>query len=218
MQWLNNLFLSQAAVWVKGFGKGNETLNMWFPSLSKSDHFSGNIFKWEGRGKKIKSISNGFNIEKVIFRFQAPLSTDGSLPRLDNIMYPSGNGQWEQWWIALDDKRFTYKIKHKIVDTEEYFCHKDHRKCDLKGPSYNVLCRYDCFLSSLSFHTWHQLVRIKLRWFENIKKKNFVSVLSNTNQIVLFLPAQNLKLWKRTILPPAAFSQNQSEGMWLVGN
>ena len=38
--------------------------------------------------KRIKSVSNGFNIEKVVFRFQAPLSTDGSLPRLDNIMYP----------------------------------------------------------------------------------------------------------------------------------
>ena len=50
------------------------------------------------------------------------------------------------------------------------------------------------------------------------KNKTFVNVVSNTNQMVLFLPAQNLKLWKRTILPPAAFSQNQSEGMWLVGN
>ena len=104
-----------------------------------------------GRKRK-KSISNGFNIEKVIFRFQAPLSMDGSLPRLDNIMYPltrdNRNGG-EQ----LDDKCFTYKIKHKIVDTEEYVCHKDHRKCDLKGSSYNGLCQYDCFLSSLSFHT-----------------------------------------------------------------
>ena len=51
------------------------------------------------------------------------------------------------------------------------------------------------------------------------KKKNFVNVVSNTNQIVLFLPAQNLKLWKRALLPPSAFSQNQSEGgMRLVGN
>ena len=50
------------------------------------------------------------------------------------------------------------------------------------------------------------------------KKKNFVNVVSNTNQMVLFLPAQNLKLWKGTLLPPFAFSQNQSEGMWLVGN
>ena len=106
---------------------------------------------------------------------------------------------------------------NKIVDTEEYVCHKDHRKCDLKGSSYNDLCQYDCFLSSLSFHTWHQLVRSKLGWFENIKKKkNFVNVVSNTNQMVLFLPAQNLKLWKRTLLPPSAFSLNQSEGMWLV--
>lgn len=48
--------------------------------------------------------------------------------------------------------------------------------------------------------------------------KKIVNVVSNTNQIVLFLPAQNLKLWKRTLLPPSAFSQNQSEGMWLVGN
>ena len=48
--------------------------------------------------------------------------------------------------------------------------------------------------------------------------KKIVSVVSNTNQMVLFLPAQNLKLWKRTLLPPSAFSQNQSEGMWLVGN
>ena len=42
------------------------------------------------------------------------------------------------------------------------------------------------------------------------KKKSFVNAVSNTNQITLFLPAQNLKLWKRTILPPSAFSQNQS--------
>ena len=48
--------------------------------------------------------------------------------------------------------------------------------------------------------------------------KKIVNVVSNTNQIVLFLPAQNLKLWKRTVLPPSAFSENQSEGMWLVGN
>lgn len=48
--------------------------------------------------------------------------------------------------------------------------------------------------------------------------KKIVNVVSNTNQIVLFLPAQNLKLWKGTLLPPFAFSQNQSEGMWLVGN
>ena len=32
------------------------------------------------------------------------------------------------------------------------------------------------------------------------KKKNFVNVVSNTNQMVLFLPAQNLKLWKGTFL------------------
>ena len=50
------------------------------------------------------------------------------------------------------------------------------------------------------------------------KKKNFVNVVSNTNQMVLFLPAQNLKLWKTTLFPPSAFSQNQSEGMWLMGN
>ena len=48
--------------------------------------------------------------------------------------------------------------------------------------------------------------------------KKIVNVVSNTNQIVLFLPAQNLKLWKRTLLPPSAFSHNQSKGMWLVGN
>ena len=177
MQWLNDLFLSQAAVWVKGFGKGNETLNMWFPSLSKKWPFQWQHFQ-VGRKREKKSISNGFNIEKVIFRFQAPLSSDGSLPRLDNIMYPTGNGQWEQWWIALDDKCFTYKIRHKIVDTEEYVCHKDHRKCDLKGPSYNDLCQYDCFLSSLSFHTWHQLIRSNLGWFENIKNKKLCYICS----------------------------------------
>ena len=189
---------------------------MWFPSLSKKWSFQWQHFQ-VGRKRK-KSISNGFNIEKVVFRFQAPLSTDGSLPRLDNIMCPTDKGQWERG-EQLHDKGFTYKIKHKIVDTEEYVCHKDHRKCDLKGSSYNDLCQYDCFLSSLSFHTWHQLVRSKLGWFENIGgKKSFVNVVPNTNQMVLFLPAQNLKLWKRTLLPPSAFSQNQSEGMWLVGN
>ena len=101
--------------------------------------------------KRIQSVSNGFNIEKVIFRFQAPLSTDGSLPRLEAFCLPltGAMGRGEQ----LDDKGFTYKIKHKIVDTEEYVCHKDHRKRDIKGSSYNNLCQYDCFLSSLSFHT-----------------------------------------------------------------
>ena len=62
------------------------------------------------------------------------------------------------------------------------------------------------------------LLEANLGDLKTLKKKNFVNVVSNTNQIVLFLPAQNLKLWKRTILPPSAFSQNQSEGMWLVGN
>ena len=84
-----------------------------------------------GRKRK-KSVSNGFNIQKVISRFQASLSTDGSLPRLVNIMYPltRGNGNGGE---QLDDKGFTYKIKRQIVDTEEYVCHKHHRKCDLKG-------------------------------------------------------------------------------------
>ena len=100
-------------------------------------------------------------------------------------------------------------IKHKIVGTEEYVCHKDHRKCDLKGSSYNDLCPYDCFLSSLSFHTWHQLVRSKLGWFENIKKN--VNVVSNTNQIVLFLPAQNLKVMKKNSPPTICFF---SEPIW----
>ena len=104
-----------------------------------------------GRKRK-KSISNGFNIEKVIFRFQAPLSMDGSLPRLETLCIPLTRGN-RNGGEQLDDKCFTYKIKHKIVDTEEYVCHKDHRKCDLKGSSYNDLCQYDCFLSSLSFHT-----------------------------------------------------------------
>ena len=81
---------------LRGLGKAMRPSICGFHLCLKSDHFSGNIFKWEGRGKK-KSISNGFNIEKVIFRFQAPLSSDGSLPRLDNIMYPAGNGQWERW-------------------------------------------------------------------------------------------------------------------------
>ena len=70
----------------------------------------------------------------------------------------------------MDDKCFTYKIKYKIVDTEEYVCHKDHRKFDLKGSSYNDLSQYDYFLSSLLFHTWNQLVRSKLGWFGKKKK------------------------------------------------
>ena len=86
----------------------------------------------------------------------------------------------------------------------------------LKGQVIMVSCQYDCLLSSLLFHTWHQLVRSKLGWFENIKK--IVNVVCNTNKMVHFLPAQNLKLWKRTLLPPSAFSQNQSEEMLLVGN
>ena len=43
-----------------------------------------------GRKRK-KSVSNGFNIEKVVSRFQAPLSTDGSLPGLD-ILSPTDRG------------------------------------------------------------------------------------------------------------------------------
>ena len=62
------------------------------------------------------------------------------------------------------------------------------------------------------------LLEANLGDLKTLKKKNFVNVVSNTNQMVLFLPAQNLKLWKRILLPPSAFSQNQSEGMWLVGN
>ena len=66
----------------------------------KSDHFSGNIFKWEGREKK--SISNGFNIEKVVSRFQALLSTDGSLPGLDSILSPTdgGDGDVVSSWMT----------------------------------------------------------------------------------------------------------------------
>lgn len=50
------------------------------------------------------------------------------------------------------------------------------------------------------------------------KKKNFVNVVSNTNQIVLFLPAQNLKLWKRTLLPPSAFLRTNLRecGLWAI--
>ena len=103
-----------------------------------------------GRKRK-RSVSNGFNIEKVVSRFQAPLSTDGSLPGLEAFCLPL-MGRWGRG-EQLDDKGFTYKTKHKIVDTEEYVCHKDHRKWDLKGSSYNDLCQYDCFLSSLLFHT-----------------------------------------------------------------
>ena len=62
------------------------------------------------------------------------------------------------------------------------------------------------------------LLEANLGDLKTLKKKNFVNVVSNTNQMVPFLPAQNLKLWKGTLLPPFAFSQNQSEGMWLVGN
>ena len=51
------------------------------------------------------SVSNGFNIEKMIFRFQALLSTDGSLPRRDNIMCPTDKGQWE-WWLAVGRQVF----------------------------------------------------------------------------------------------------------------
>ena len=53
-----------------------------------------------GRRRK-KSVSNGFNIEKMIFRFQAPLSTDGSLPGLD-ILSPTdgGNGDMVSSWMT----------------------------------------------------------------------------------------------------------------------
>lgn len=81
-----------------GVWEGNETLNMWFPSLSKKWSFQWQHFP-VGRKEK-KSISNGFNIERWSLGFQAPLSTDGSLPRLDNIMYPTDKGQWERWWTA----------------------------------------------------------------------------------------------------------------------
>ena len=37
------------------------------------------------------------------------------------------------------------------------------------------------------------------------KKKTFVNVVSNTNQIVLFLPAQNLKVMKKNSPPTICF-------------
>lgn len=82
---------------LRGLGKAMRPLICGFHLCLKVTISVATFSSGKEEGKKIKSISNGFNIEKVIFRFQAPLSTDGSLPRLDNIMYPSGNGQWEQW-------------------------------------------------------------------------------------------------------------------------
>ena len=38
------------------------------------------------------------------------------------------------------------------------------------------------------------LLEANLGDLKTLKNKNFVNVLSNTNQMVLFLPAQNLKL------------------------
>ena len=54
-----------------------------------------------GRKKK-KSTSNGFNIDKVVFRFQALLSTDGSLPGLDSILSPTdgGDGDLVSSWMT----------------------------------------------------------------------------------------------------------------------
>ena len=54
-----------------------------------------------GRKKK-KSTSNGFNIDKVVFRFQAPLSTEGSLPRLETFCLPltRGNGNVVSSWMT----------------------------------------------------------------------------------------------------------------------
>ena len=72
---------------------------MCFPSLSKKWSFQWQHFQ-VGR-KRIKSISNGFDIEKVVSRFQAPLSTDGSLPGLD-ILSPTdgGNGDMVSSWMT----------------------------------------------------------------------------------------------------------------------
>ena len=54
-----------------------------------------------GRKRK-RSVSNGFNIEKVVFRFQAPLSTDGSLPGLETFCLPltRGNGNVVSSWVT----------------------------------------------------------------------------------------------------------------------
>ena len=54
-----------------------------------------------GRKRK-RSVSNGFNIEKVVFRFQEPLSTDGSLPGLDSILSPTdgGDGDVVSSWMT----------------------------------------------------------------------------------------------------------------------
>ena len=73
---------------------------MWFPSLSKKWSFQWQHFQ-VGR-KRIQSVSNGFNIDKVVFRFQAPLSTEGSLPRLETLCLPltRGNGNVVSSWVT----------------------------------------------------------------------------------------------------------------------
>ena len=88
----------------------------------------------------------------------------------------------------------------------------------LKGQVIMISVRTIVSWAAYRFILDTNLLEANLGDLKTLKKKNFVNVVSNTNQIVLFLPAQNLKLWKRTLLPPSAFSENQSEGMWLVGN
>ena len=114
----------------------------------KSDRFSGNIFKWEGREKGPYLMALTYRRWSLGFRHH--FLRMAHCQDLTTFCLPltRGNGN-----VVNSCMTKVLLIKHKIVGTEEYVCHKDHRKRDIKGSSYNNLCQYDCFLSSLSFHT-----------------------------------------------------------------
>ena len=132
MQWLNKVIYSflRQQYELRGLGKAIRPSICGFYLCLKSDHFSGNIFKWEGREKSLYLMALTYIRWSLGSRHHFLLMAH--CQDLSTLCIPltRGNGNGGE---QLDDKGFTYKIKHQIVDTEEYVCHKHHRKCDLKG-------------------------------------------------------------------------------------
>ena len=132
MQWLNKVtysFLRQQYE-LRGLEKAIRPSICGFHLCLKSDHFSGNIFKREGREKSPYLMALTYRRWSLGFRHHFVLMAH--CQDLSTLCIPltRGNGNGGE---QLHDKGFTYKIKCQIVDTEEYVCHKHHRKCDLKG-------------------------------------------------------------------------------------
>ena len=132
MQWLNKVIYSflRQQYELRGLGRAIRPSIYVFHLYLKSDHFSRNIFKWEGREKSLYLMALTYRRWSLGFRHHFVLMAH--CQDLSTLCIPltRGNGNGGE---QLHDKGFTHKIKRQIVDTEEYVCHKHHRKCDLKG-------------------------------------------------------------------------------------